>query len=74
MSDERVRIELGFEGGQIMGLHVTVADADRLERGLAESAAGSVELGIEDGRCIVVLARVSYLKRFSRESRVGFGA
>jgi hypothetical protein len=74
MSDERVRIEIGFEGGQIMGLHVTISDADRLERGLAESAAGSVDLEIEDGRCTVVLGRVSYLKRFSRESRVGFGA
>jgi hypothetical protein len=69
---ERVRIEIGFEGGPIMGAQVPAADAERLERHLAAGGDGTVEIGLEDGRCIVVLARVLYVKRFAKESRVGF--
>ena len=72
MADERIRIELGFEGGQIMGAQVPVADAERLERQLASGGVGTVELDVEDGRIVVVLAHVLYIKRFSKESRVGF--
>ena len=72
MADERIRIALGFEGGQIMGAQVPVADAERLERQLASGGVGTVELDVEDGRIVVVLARVLYVKRFSKESRVGF--
>lgn len=72
MADERIRIEIGFEGGQIMGAQVPVADAERLERQLVSGGAGTVELDVEDGRIVVVLARVLYVKRFSKESRVGF--
>ena len=72
MADERIRIELGFEGGQIMGAQVPVADAERLERQLASGGVGTVELDVEDGRIVVVLAHVLYVKRFSKESRVGF--
>jgi hypothetical protein len=70
--DDRVRIEIGFEGGQIMGAQVPAADADRLERHLAGAGNGTVEIGLEDGRCIIVLNRVLYFKRFAKESRVGF--
>ena len=72
MADERIRVELGFEGGQIMGAQVPVADAERLERQLASGGVGTVELDVEDGRIVVVLAHVLYVKRFSKESRVGF--
>ncbi len=72
MADERIRIEIGFEGGQIMGAQVPVADAERLERQLASGGVGTVELDVEDGRVLVVLAHVLYVKRFSKESRVGF--
>jgi len=72
MAEERVRIELGFEGGQIMGAQVPLADAERLQRHLEASGTGTVELDVEDGRVVIVPARVNYLKRFSKESRVGF--
>jgi len=72
--DERIRIEIGFEGGQVMGAQVPAADAERLERDLATGGDGTVELDVEDGRCVVVLARVLYVKRYARESRVGFGS
>jgi len=74
MAEEHVRLELGFKGGQIMGALVDPKEADELERRLAGSGDGTAELTVEDGRCVVVLAHVLYVKRFSRESRVGFGA
>jgi hypothetical protein len=70
---EHIRIEVGFDGGQIMSALVTHEAAEHLERALAARADGSLTLDAEDGRYTVALARVVYLKRFSREGRVGFG-
>jgi hypothetical protein len=77
---ERVRVEIAFDGGQIMGAIVTSASADALEQalGAADLRAGSgdaaLSLDAEDGRYTIALQRVVYVKRFARESRVGFGA
>src|SRR6266852_4061250 len=79
-SPERVRIEIAFDGGQIMGALVTPAGADALEQALgsAELRAGMGEaalaLDAEDGRYTIAVQRVVYVKRFARESRVGFGS
>ncbi len=75
-SSERVRIEVGFEGGQIMGAIVSGESADELERVLADGrgSADSLLLDADDGRYLVILPRVVYVKRFAREGRVGFGA
>jgi hypothetical protein len=73
MAEERVRIEIGFVGGTILGAQVPPDEAERLQRKLEASGDGTVELTIEDGACVVVCAHVLYLKRFVRESRVGFG-
>jgi hypothetical protein len=70
---ERVRIEIGFEGGQIMSAQVAAADADRLEQALGGDDGGALALNVDDGRYTVALRRVVYVKRFSREGRVGFG-
>jgi hypothetical protein len=72
VTDERVRIEIAFEGGQIMGAWAAVKDVERLEHHLISGGDGAVEIEVEDGRCLVVLPRVLYVKRFSKESRVGF--
>ena len=73
MAEDTVRVELAFEGGQIMSAFVTTAGADELERALAAGGDGTHALDASDGRYSVVLKRVVYLKRFARESRVGFG-
>jgi hypothetical protein len=70
---ERVRVEIGFDGGQIMGATVDQAAADRLEQALSSNEDGSLALDVEDGRYTVALRRIVYVKRFSREGRVGFG-
>jgi hypothetical protein len=72
VAEERVRVEVAFDGGQIMGAYVELSAADALERALDEGRDGSVALEAEDGRYTVALRRVVYLKRFSREGRVGF--
>ena len=72
MAEERVRIEIAFDGGQIMGASVTLSAADELERALGDGRDAAVALEAEDGLYTVALRRVVYLKRFSREGRVGF--
>ena len=72
MADERVRVEVGFEGGQVVGGFVSQASADQLERALHEDGPRVIVLDTEDGPYHVVLPRVAYFRRFSRASRVGF--
>jgi hypothetical protein len=80
VSAERVRVEIAFDGGQIMGALVTPESADALEQALGSAdlraGAGDAALSLEaeDGRYTIALQRVVYVKRYSRESRVGFGA
>ena len=72
--DGRVRVEIGFEGGQVIGGFVDAAGADQLEHALHEDGPRVVVLDLEDGRYHVVVPRVSYFRRFNRASRVGFAA
>ena len=74
MADDLVRIEVALDGGQIMGALVTQQSADSLVRSLRDGNKGTVELDAEDGVVLLVLQRVLYLKRFARETRVGFEA
>lgn len=74
MADERVRVEIGFEGGQLVGGFVDVESADQLERALHEDGPRVVVLELEDGRYHIVVPRVSYFRRSNRAGRVGFAA
>ncbi|HEY1563457.1 MAG TPA: hypothetical protein VGF72_02105 [Gaiellaceae bacterium] len=76
MADERVRIELGFAGGQIVGSFVEASSADELEAALNSTGAGRpvVVLETEDGPLHVVVANIAYYKRIVRAGRVGFGS
>ena len=71
---ERVRVEIGFEGGQVIGAFVAPASAEQLERSLHEDGPRVVVLDTEDGPYHVVVPRVAYFRRFSRASRVGFAS
>jgi exopolysaccharide biosynthesis protein len=71
---DRVRIEIGFDGGQVMSALVESDAVDRLERALGSGEDGSLALEVEDGRYTVSLGRIVYETRFAREGRVGFGA
>jgi hypothetical protein len=71
--EERTRLEIAFDGGQIVGALVTAAAADALEKALGENTNGAHELQAEDGTYVLPLARIVYVKRFSRETTIGFG-
>jgi molybdopterin-binding protein len=71
---DRIRIEVAFDGGQIMGSFVSAASADALEKALAEGTKVTAVLDTEDGPMTVVLARVVYFKRYARDTHVGFVA
>jgi hypothetical protein len=69
---ELSRVEIGFDGGQIMIALVTSASADALERAVGAMSDGTLQLEAQDGRYTVALGRVVYVKRFAREAKVGF--
>jgi hypothetical protein len=71
---ERVVVEIGFDGGQIMGARLTSGSADALEQALASRNDGALTLDADDGRYTIPLGRVVYVKRFTREARVGFAS
>ena len=70
---ERVRFELAFEGTQVLTVYVDPKTADSVEKSLAEGT-GSLAFDAEDGRYTIAVSKVVFVKRFARESRVGFGA
>ena len=72
MAETRVRIEIGFAGGPVMSAHVETKTADELEQSVGAVGGGALQLDAEDGRYTVALGRILYVKRFSREGRVGF--
>jgi len=67
-----IRLEIAFDGGQIMGALVSVASADAFEHALSDGGDGTIALDASDGKYLVPLRRVVYVKRFARESHVGF--
>lgn len=71
---ERIRIEIGFDGGQGLGALVTTDEADKLEEALAKDGDGVFKIDAEDGHYAVSLRKVVFVKRYARETRVGFGA
>ena len=71
--DDRVRVEVGFEGGQVIGGFVDLTSAEALQSALHEDGPRVIVLEMEDGPYHVVVPKVSYFRRFNRSSRVGFG-
>jgi hypothetical protein len=71
---ERVRIEIAFDGQQVLSVLVAVRVADELDAALAAGRDGSHVFEADDGSYTLALRRIVYVKRFARESRVGFGA
>jgi len=74
MSGERVRIEVAFDGGQVIATNVDNDDATGLEQALGSDGQDTYRLDADDGHYTIALKRVVWIKRFARESRVGFGA
>jgi hypothetical protein len=71
---DRVRIEIAFDGQQVLNVVVPTQTAEDLDRSLAGDHDSTLSFEAEDGRYTVALKRIVFVKRFARESRVGFGA
>lgn len=73
-TEERIVVEIGFDGGQIMGARLTSSSADELERALGAGQDGALMVDADDGRYTIPLRRVVYVKRYTREARLGFSS
>ena len=72
--NERIRIEIAFDGQQVLSVVVPQQTAEDLDRALAGDHDSAFSFEADDGRYTVSTRRIVYVKRFARESRVGFGA
>ena len=73
MPDPTVTVQIAFEGGQTVGANISAKTADALVAALASSDA-VFELEAEDGTYVLALAKVVYVRRSDRETRIGFAA
>lgn len=68
---EAQRVEIGFEGGQVISTRLAEADLkelrERLERG------GWYDLHTEEGTIALYLGKIAFVRVESGEHRVGFG-
>ena len=74
MAEERLRLEIAFRSGQTLAVSVSAATADQLDAALAKGDPDTFVIEGEDGRYTIVVKMVTFVKRQSRGSRVGFGA
>ena len=72
-SNGRVRLDVAFEGGQIVGGNVSGEVADGFRAALAGDDL-VFDLETEDGTYVIALRKVVYARRTSRETHIGFGA
>jgi hypothetical protein len=69
--DEHVRIQIAFDGGQMVSAIVTDASFGQLRSALGGDSV--VEIETDDGTIVIPTRAVAYVKRFSRETSIGFG-
>lgn len=73
MADELNRIDIGFEGGQVLPVRVKTEEYESLRRALGnEKADRWFELKTQDSEVALDLAQVVYVRLDTEEHRVGF--
>ena len=71
---DRIRLEIAFEGASALSVYVTTAVADGLDKAIGGDSNGGFSFDAEDGHYMVAVDKIVFVKRFARESRVGFGS
>jgi hypothetical protein len=66
------RVEIGFEGGQVISTRLSEEDLKDLRSRLEQG--GWHDLPTEDGTIALYLPKVSFIRVNSGENRVGFGS
>jgi molybdopterin-binding protein len=70
VSDEHLRIQIGFDSGQTVTALISEPSFEELKAALGGDSV--IEVATEDGSIVVPARAVSYVKRFSRETSIGF--
>jgi len=65
------RVEIGFEGGQVISARLTDQDLKDLRKQLEKG--GWYDLHTEDGAIALYLGKIAFLRIESGAHRVGFG-
>jgi len=68
---EAQRVEIGFEGGQVISTRLAVGDLEDLRSRLEQG--GWYDLPTEDGTVALYLGKVAFVRVESGDHRVGFG-
>ena len=66
------RVEIGFEGGQVISARLAEDDLKDLRKQLEEG--GWHDLHTEDGVIAIYLGKVAFVRATASGSRVGFGS
>jgi hypothetical protein len=69
---EAQRVEIGFEGGQVISARLSEEDLKDLRSRLEQG--GWHDLPTEDGTIALYLPKVSFIRVNSGDHRVGFGS
>jgi hypothetical protein len=73
MTDESRRIDIGFQGGQVLPARVKQSEYDGLRQALADERADRwFELETADSRISVDLAQIVYVRIDTEAQHVGF--
>jgi hypothetical protein len=73
MAEESRRIDIGFQGGQVLPARVKQAAFDGLRKALSDERAERwFELETQDSRISIDLSQVVYVRIDTDEQRVGF--
>jgi hypothetical protein len=73
MAEEHRRIDIGFQGGQVLPARVKRAAYDGLRKALEDSSANRWHmLETQDSEVALDLSQVVYLRLDTEEQRVGF--
>ena len=73
MADENTRIDIGFQGGQVLPARVKQSDYDGLRKALGDERADRwYELETVDSKLSIDLSQVVYVRIDTEAQRVGF--
>jgi hypothetical protein len=73
MADEFRRIDIGFQGGQVLPVRVKQAAYDGLRKALEDTSGGGWHvLETQDSEVALDLSQIVYLRIDTEEQRVGF--
>ena len=73
MADESRRVDIGFQGGQVLPARVKQSAYDELRKALSEERSDALaRAGDEDSDVSVDLSQVVYVRIDTEEQRVGF--